>query len=366
MNDMVKKYRRAIKPNVKKAPVQTGAVSETSTQTMEDYLSAAGNEGLKNFVSGGRANGATSANIPENMSREDQDKIQIYNDAYSNALGIEKRYEQAVLDANKAHDLAGKYLAAQNQAQGLGGLGVSDTSSIRLTSQYQQALSDAHGTRENALQENYANMQDDINTVSGEWASKKEADFTQMKNEISLTDDEDKAKAYLEANGYKEGTDDYNKLMAAWALQYGDSPTTERETLNSYGIEVDDETNTPTGRSYEVKDADAKELALEIQKDENITAGVHSDTKWYNNVGQLLGAGKAGNNEKGPQTKKLTNLLEQSKTWGKEHNGTYVDFNYGKGEAMYVFYNGKWYKTNKTEEALENEGITAYGVGDFS
>lgn len=354
------KYLNAISSKVKKRK-QNNAKTENEKISMDAYLSAAGNEGLKNFVSGGSASGAASTSIPENLSREDQDKLQIYRDAYNNAQGIETRHNQAVLDANKAHDLAGKYLAAQNQAQGLGGLGVFDTSSIRLSSQYQQALSEAYGTKETALQENYAKMQDDINTVTGEWASKKEADFAQMKNEISLTDDEDKAKEYLEANGYKEGTDDYNKLMAAWALQYGDSPATERETLNSYGVAVD-ENNAPTGLSYDATSKNAQELALEIQKAEGINAGVGRGAVDYYYAQQE----NYGNFKPGSQTKKLTSLLEQSKTWGKEHNGTYVDFNYGKGEAMYVFYNGIWYKTNKTEEALKNEGITTYGVGDFS
>ena len=333
---------------MKKTPVQTDAVSKTSTPTMDDYLAAAGNEGLKNFVSGGRVNGATSANIPENMSREDQDKLQIYNDAYNNALGIEKRYDQAVLDANKAHDLAGKYLAAQNQAQGLGGLGVSDTSSIRLTSQYQQALSDAHGTRENALQENYANMQDDINTVSGEWASKKESDFTRIKNEISLTDDEDKAKEYLEANGYKEGTDDYNKLMAAWALQYGETSKSDIEKLRSYGVDAVEE---------KIEDG-----STSISVAENTSFSVTGDNF---NADELTNRIHEAEGIKKDKDKYLTKLLETSRLWGKERNGTYVDINDKKGEAMYVFYNGTWYKTNYSEAFLKGEGFKVYDVADF-
>lgn len=76
-----------------------------------------------------------------------------------------------------------------------------------------------------------------------------------------------------------------------------------------------------------------------------------SSTDSASSIENNLNVSKGGN-----QTKFLERVLSVSKTWGKEKNGTIVDFNYGavnlfgnnKGN-YFVFYDGKWYETNYTK-----------------
>lgn len=193
---------------------------------MDEWLNASGNENIKNFVTGGGTNGSASVVLPEGASREDQDIANIYNEAYNNAVGIEKRAQQAALDAYKAYDLSSKYLAAQNKANGLEGLGVADTSALRLSSQYQNALSQANATRENSLQENSRNMQNDVNTVRGEWASREEAEakekYANAEANLGIFDNKTAVEYYLNAIGYEKGSEEYNSLLGIWQAMYGD------------------------------------------------------------------------------------------------------------------------------------------------
>lgn len=192
----------------------------------DEWLNASGNENIKNFVSGGKTNGkATTAVLPEDATREEQDIANIYQNAYNNAIGIEQRAQQAELDAYKAQDLSAKYLAAQNKASGLGGLGVADTSALRLSSQYQNALSEANATRAAELQKNFQTMQNDVNTVRGEWASREEAKaetkYENAEANLSNFDDKTAVSSYLNALGYEKGSNEYNSLLGVWQSMYG-------------------------------------------------------------------------------------------------------------------------------------------------
>lgn len=192
-------------------PQTTKSGKKKQLTAYEQYLAA--NPEMAGFVTGSGA-------MPETATREEQDVAKIYQSAYANEQAINSRADAAVLDANKAHDLSMKYLAAQNQANGLGGLGISDTSSLRLSSQYQKALSDVNATRENALQENYSKMQDDVQTVRGEWASQKEAKKQSAGEYISGLKNSSSVDAYLKAIGFEEGSSEYSELMAQWKTGY--------------------------------------------------------------------------------------------------------------------------------------------------
>ena len=187
------------------------SVKKKQQTVYDQYLAA--NPEMTDVVKG---NGV----MPETATREDQDVAQIYQSAYANEQAINQRADNAIFDANKAHDLASKYLAVQNEANGLGGLGVADTSSLRLSSQYQKALADVNATRENALQENYSKMQEDVQTVRGEWASQKEAKKQSAGEYISGLKDSSSVDAYLKAIGFDEGSLEYGELMAQWKTGY--------------------------------------------------------------------------------------------------------------------------------------------------
>lgn len=291
-------------------------------------------------------------NKDEEPSLEEQQIAKIYEESALNEEKINNRALQAALDANKAYDLASKYLAAQSEANGLSGLGV-DSSALRLSSQYQRALSEANATKEQSLFENYLNTSERADTVRGEWDSKRVADeadakeeaktkYQETKTEILMSTNEDAVKKYLTASGYEEGSNDYNSLMASWYLAYGEDnddgtganggskPPTEAsgDFITNYNIDSE-------GMSF-----DPKKMSAE---------GV------INTV--LEGKVKKGDN----QTTYVDAILQKSQSWGSERNGTYVDFNYGFTSSsgspgtVFVFYNGKWYPTNYSRKSAYDE-----------
>ncbi len=187
--------------------MKTKNLKAKQTSAYDQYLAA--NPEMTDFVKG-------SGIMPENATREEQDVARIYQSAYANERAINQRADNAIFDANKARDLSEKYLAVQNEANGLGGLGIADTSSLRLSSQYQKAIADTNATRENALQDNYSKMQEDVQTVRGEWASK-------VGDTIMGSDDRIAVDRYLAANGIVEGTEEYDRYISQWELAYPDT-----------------------------------------------------------------------------------------------------------------------------------------------
>ncbi len=203
---------------------------------LDAYMNA--NPGMKDFVSGGKnTGGAVSFVLPEGASREEQDIAQVYQSAYNNAIAIDKRAQNAVLEANKAHDLSMKYLAAQNEANGLGGLGIADTSALRLSSQYQKALTDAYATKEASLLENYQKMTEDANTIRGEWASreeaKAEAKYNNALNHMANITNEASLNAYLDAT-FGDDTTKKEEMKGIWSSLYKDGII-----ANTIAIETD-------------------------------------------------------------------------------------------------------------------------------
>lgn len=208
-----------------------GNSEKPSQPYLDAYMNA--NPGMKDFVSGGKnTGGAVSFVLPEGASREEQDLASVYQTAYNNAIEIDKRAQNAVLEANKAHDLSMKYLAAQNEASGLSGLGIADTSALRLSSQYQKALTDAYATKEASLLENYQKMTEDANTIRGEWASREEAKAEEAKaeeetkynnalNHMANITNEASLNAYLDAT-FGNDTAKKEELAGIWGSTYKD------------------------------------------------------------------------------------------------------------------------------------------------
>ena len=328
----------------------------SNQQYLDAWMNA--NPDMKNFVSGGQnTGGAVGATLPDGASREEQDLAQVYQSAYNNAVAIDRRAQNAVLEANKAHDLSMKYLAAQNEANGFGGLGIADTSSIRLSSQYQKALTDAYATKEASLLENYQKMSEDASTIRGEWASREEAKadekYANTENAILSSDNEDSVKEYLQAAGYEEGTEEYDNLLNRWYLMYGKSEEKTEEIANASSNTVD--TMLEMG-GVEQKDIDN----YAINKDAEAI-----NPKVINAAGML---NKMDVKENEGQSKYTQRVLDESKNWDATMNGTLVDFNFGgstKDNAqIYVFFNGYWYKTNFTRKKAENNyGSKFYSQG---
>ena len=280
--------------------------------------------------------------LPTGNTREDKDILSVYENAAQNAAGIEKRAENAQMQANKAYDLTQKYLAAQNQANGMTGLGVSDTSLLRASSQYQQALADANATREQSLLENYKEAQEDVNTIRGEWASKEEAaheeKLQEIKDNVLYNDNLSSVKQYLSANGIEEGSSDYNNIMSAWELEYGtsDEKVIKSESLRKSGVELDAEGNAKQPSIDVNSEKTAASVAVKMLEAEGFT----SNDGIYNAVNDI--------------TKQLSNVIEQSRSWGPEKNGTAVDIVEGRNQEIWVFYDGVWYKSKLNINGIKN------------
>lgn len=296
-------------------------------------------------------------NKDEEPSLEEQQIAKIYEESALNEEKINNRALQAALDANKAYDLASKYLAAQSEANGLSGLGV-DSSALRLSSQYQRALSEANAAKEQSLFENYLNTSERADTVRGEWDSKRVADeadakeeaktkYQETKTEILMSADEDAVKKYLTASGYEEGSNDYNSLMASWYLAYGED--------NDDGTGANDDSSGESSKP-------PAEASGNFVTNYNINSeGMSFDPKKMSAEGVintvLEGKVKKGDN----QTTYVDAILQKSQSWGSERNGTYVDFNYGFTSSsgspgtVFVFYNGKWYPTNYSRKSAYDE-----------
>lgn len=303
----------------------------------------------------GQGEGAT---LPTGDTREDKDIFSVYESGAQNAVGIEKRAENAQLQANKAFDLTQKYLAAQNEANGLTGLGISDTSLLRASSQYQQALADANATREQSLLENYKTAQEDVSTIRGEWASKQEAEhdakLTEIKENALYNEDPSAVKQYLAANGIEEGSKDYNSIMSSWELQYGESDEKKiaAKALADRGVQTDEEGNAVNAAFNVNSGNDMEALATRILIDAGL---INEAGEVIYRKGDLFD--KMQRTQYLPnQKKQLKNLLESSRYWGKDKNGTVVDMVQGYNQENYVFYDGTWYRTNLSHQQLRNAG----------
>lgn len=185
-------------------PTTMGTITKKKTNVYEDYIAA--NPEFAGVIKG-------TAAMPETATAEDRAVATAYQSAYSRQKEIDKNADNAIFDANKAHDLAQKYLAVQNKASGLGGLGVSDTSSLRLSSQYQKALSDTNATRETATQDNYSLLQDRVDTIHGEWDNRR---YNAAQSNIYNFYDWGSASNYLVSLGYEKGSQTYNEFKAQW------------------------------------------------------------------------------------------------------------------------------------------------------
>ena len=177
---------------------------KTTTTVFDDYI--AQNPEMENVVKG-------TGTMPSTATAEQGAIANAYQTAYANQQAINRRADNAIYDANKAHDLAQKYLDVQNKANGLGGLGVADTSAIRLSSQYQSALSAANEARETSLSDNYTTLQDRVDTIRGEWDAKR---YQTATNNILNFTDWGSASAYLKSLGFAEGSGTYNEFKAQW------------------------------------------------------------------------------------------------------------------------------------------------------
>jgi hypothetical protein len=122
----------------------------------------------------------------------------------------------------------------------------------------------------------------------------------------------------------------YNKWVADKAKELGDDDTS---ILSGYGVNTADTTTT-------------------------IDPSIATRANVYN----VTDVQKSNN-----QNEYTDRILEVSKNWGNDMNGTFVNFNYGaygltsKGD-IFVFWNGKWYKTDYKSDydVMKNTGITPY------
>lgn len=164
----------------------------------------------------------------DSNSQQGKDILSAYSAAQLRENSIETAHKNQELAASKAYDLSQKYMAAQNEANGLSGLGIADTTAIRASSQYQNALADAYATREQSLTDNYAKLQDDVGTIRGQWASIKEAEKQDVMDKALSGTDFASVNAYLDAavSSGKITEEDKKSALDQWYFANG---TTESD-----------------------------------------------------------------------------------------------------------------------------------------
>ena len=258
---------------------------------------------------------------------------------------IENNRQKNIENNRISRELALKYLPEQLKSQGMGGLGVSESSIISMNNNFRNNSNDINSDAELRKDQLLKNYQDDMRGLDSnaitDTKTIREKYQTKFENESaqnllsaegildskaeSLMDSNGKIsqsakkelKEYVE-NNYKGKLTDYDfEQLKSYVDQYK-ATTTEEESLatdqhyvlNNYGV------------------------------DENgLSSAIHIDDAGVTSFGKFSGTGSGKDQDKWVQ-----NVLEATRS-GTIKNGDVVDFNRGGGTDKYVYYNGYWYPT---------------------
>lgn len=311
----------------------------------------------------------------ENMTDEDFEVgTNLYNaylqknnllDQYNTAnTSLEKEKTQSQQQASIQLDKLKKYIPTQIKAQGLGGLGVSESTLLKANSDYQnrmgQIASDI-GARQLDLLQSYNTGVSDIDTkladanqitldkyqkIEQEQEEKARQEREQQKalvdnyyrNEMLLNPD------YFIEDGSKLTEDGKNKIK-----EYLDSnkDVLGEELYNTYLIEL--ESRPVYTNKEKAEEEETARVDLENQGKAHSLGGygngIAAEEATEANFGNYNDSDKAGSK----QSVMVDKIINKAKR-GEIADGTYIDFNYGAGwifntGSVYVYYGGKFYPT---------------------
>lgn len=312
---------------------------------------------------------------------------------------LEKNKQKQLEETYVNNELMNKYLNQNLENQGLAGSGIAEL-------YRQQANTDYMNSRAN-VNSDYASKQQDL--YNQYFTAKKEeedianAKLEQEKKEAQLKEEADKAKQESELKYNQSIYDayldtDYSNMFSQYDSDKDGKLTKEQAAsmkeyiTNNYtgkasqiaielylkgldnSIETEDEAvfrEVFEKEQSESMDAIKKDIEIQADKEyisKNISGVDTNDYIVAKNAGVLSFGSKyndAGTG-KGSQDKWINYIINAANN-GQIENGTYIDFDFGatqdKGNSIYLYYNGVFYKTNKkrdvTNDIFDNLLFTA-------
>lgn len=327
-------------------------------------------------------------NVKTNMTGEDWDLSQKLLDYYGQQNNLTNDYNKYNENVDKekyinmqknaiAYEKAKKYLPQYLKSQGLGGLGQSQSSIIQARNNYnnlQNTVKNQADLRKDELFNNYQLNLDNLNrnasidmdsikdkydavrdNLAGTESSNVDIRFNNL-----LSSDEKISKSEYEAlksyvDGLKEsvGIDNYNQLLSQLKnyepyIRNDEEQKTydNNTTLEKYktGVNLNDGIN--IHEKYGGDFSLDNNMKIKIKDGDNgisLEEFVRRSTK-HGNEG--LNEGEAGwfgsENDHSTAIGKLASK-------GELANGTIVDTNKGKGQNMWIYFNGRFYQIEKTQ-----------------
>ncbi len=341
----------------------------------------------------------------------EDEKLRLDENYSSGVAALDKSKQASQEMAAVTRDRLLKYLPGQLKSQGIHTQGVSEDATIKALNNYQNTMTDiAHNydTSKSALSEQHSSM---ISALDKENLTRKDAEAERLKQESDAH-----YTKYLEVMGAaKDGSlsaDDIRSIASVYGKFSGD----EIESLisaaqNNYeeisNIKSYPETFLADSGNFNSDGGilpEAKDEILNYLEENRATLGeslynaykrivenldVATPEATADELDILKSEYKVKPGEKGfdaqtakaddiiatldvatgkEQTAHVENILEKSKSWGADKNGTIENFNYGINAGLnsgnyFVFYNGRWYPTEYTNIGMLAEDASNY-LGD--
>jgi hypothetical protein len=359
MNSLISKYRKNSSSQITGKPSEeiVNAYAKPSPNLMPNYFNQekTRTQQTMNNLLQKKYGTDPSAYLEQNKAILDYQNALNASDQYKQVINAER---QALGNVNIAREQAEKYMPSQLQQAGMSNVGASESTMAGIQNTYARNVKDVNL----ATNQEVANLYRDYNTNKianeqslreGQFAlgveqenRKKEELNSLLSNASSLKDIEQIKRLY----GKTINSSEYNKLM----FDKQEKEIALNELANDYASaqnSSDLEIILNKYKNYlDNSDIANLESVIEATKEQEMASnyGVEDvSTAIPVESANTLSFGKfAGSGNNGVQDKWILSILDKARN-GEIKNGEVVNFNYGAGKkANYVYYNGKFYKTN--------------------
>lgn len=294
-------------------------------------------------------------------------KKSLLEETYGTALkSLEDAQKQEQRTAYFEKEKLMKYLPQNLKMQGLGGLGVSGQEYIDANNSYANQLANINRNYNAQKQDLSVTKTNSVSEIEDWLSQKKESNKSEWQQELANRYNNEnnvfeslketlnsKFSEYDKNLDGKHSESEYNAFKEYAEKLYGEGGYTDqrRKEFEAYlgskniGVISDseaDRNNMLTG-TYGVSVEDAE-----------TGAGIENSTAGILDFGDF--AGSSRKNSK--QSKHVQSIIDMAKA-GMVKNGDVYNFNYGAGSASnFVYYDGKWYKTNLSSSVKDKEVAT--------
>lgn len=279
-------------------------------------------------------------------------------------LQLDKNKLSAQNELNKATSKSRTYMDNYLKALGLQGSGVGATANAQLGSNYASQMAQInadYNAQKLGLEQDYINQQktEAQNVLSGLNTNKDINNYLDsIKNTSSYDYAKNIAQGKITANEQASFENEKQKnLSQVYSQMEGlESTSPQYKELQNLATEIEysQDSNSLKGiyDSYLQAQQEASTSNFNTLVSEY---GISSDDKGLDNstmkstdFGKFFRGDKPGSNQS-----KYANAVIKAGKEGKIPNGTTIDMNYGAGNnnAIFMYYDGKWYKTKLNKEA---------------